>query len=102
MRQRADVVVVPIESLIEPVVPGGALATARPRLVLVDGQVGYVIRGRWKYVEHDWIAEEGSDRPEKVSKREEEGKREEAVTRAYQKEMSSFLPFDFCLLPFAF
>lgn len=22
--------------------------------------VGYVIRGRWKYVEHDWIAEEGS------------------------------------------
>jgi 2,4'-dihydroxyacetophenone dioxygenase len=22
--------------------------------------VGYVIRGRWKYLEHDWIAEEGS------------------------------------------
>jgi quercetin dioxygenase-like cupin family protein len=22
--------------------------------------VGYVIRGRWKYVEHDWTAEEGS------------------------------------------
>lgn len=21
---------------------------------------GYVIRGRWKYLEHDWIAEEGS------------------------------------------
>ena len=39
--QRADLVVLPIESLIEPVVPGGALATARPRLVLVDGQVGY-------------------------------------------------------------
>jgi len=39
--QRADLVVLPIESLIEPVVPGGALATARPRLVLVDGQVGF-------------------------------------------------------------
>jgi len=22
--------------------------------------VGYVIRGRWRYFEHDWIAEEGS------------------------------------------
>jgi len=22
--------------------------------------VGYVIKGRWKYLEHDWIAEEGS------------------------------------------
>lgn len=22
--------------------------------------VGYVIRGRWRYLEHDWIAEEGS------------------------------------------
>ena len=21
---------------------------------------GYVIRGRWKYLEHDWIAETGS------------------------------------------
>jgi predicted amidohydrolase YtcJ len=39
--QRADLVVLPIEALIEPVVPGGALATARPRLVLIDGQVGY-------------------------------------------------------------
>jgi predicted amidohydrolase YtcJ len=39
--QRADLVVLPIESLIEPVVPGGALATARPRLVLIDGHVGY-------------------------------------------------------------
>jgi predicted amidohydrolase YtcJ len=39
--QRADLVVVPIEALTEPVVPGGALATARPRLVLVDGAVGY-------------------------------------------------------------
>jgi 2,4'-dihydroxyacetophenone dioxygenase len=22
--------------------------------------VGYVIKGRWQYLEHDWIAEEGS------------------------------------------
>jgi predicted amidohydrolase YtcJ len=39
--QRADLLVVPIEALTEPVEPGGALATARPRLVLVDGAVGY-------------------------------------------------------------
>jgi predicted amidohydrolase YtcJ len=39
--QRADLVVLPIDALIEPVVPGGPLATARPRLVLVDGQVGF-------------------------------------------------------------
>jgi hypothetical protein len=39
--QRADLVVVPIEALTEPVEPGGALATARPRLVLVDGAVAY-------------------------------------------------------------
>ena len=39
--QRADLVVLPIEALTEPVQPGGALATARPRLVLIDGAVGY-------------------------------------------------------------
>jgi predicted amidohydrolase YtcJ len=39
--QRADIVVVPIAALTEPVVPGGALATARPRLVLVDGAVAF-------------------------------------------------------------
>lgn len=39
--QRADLVVLPIDALTEPVRPGGALATARPRLVLVDGQVGF-------------------------------------------------------------
>jgi predicted amidohydrolase YtcJ len=39
--QRADLVALPIEALTEPVEPGGALATARPRLVLVDGAVGY-------------------------------------------------------------
>ena len=39
--QRADLVVLPIAALTEPVEPGGALATARPRLVLVDGLVGH-------------------------------------------------------------
>jgi hypothetical protein len=39
--QRADVVVLPIEALTEPVTPGGALSTARPRLVLVDGGIAY-------------------------------------------------------------
>ncbi|HET9455924.1 MAG TPA: amidohydrolase family protein, partial [Candidatus Limnocylindrales bacterium] len=39
--QRADLVVVPIDALTEPVTPGGALSTARPRLVLVDGAVGF-------------------------------------------------------------
>ncbi len=35
--QRGDLIVLPIAALTEPVEPGGALATARPRLVLVDG-----------------------------------------------------------------
>jgi predicted amidohydrolase YtcJ len=39
--QRADLVVIPIDALTEPVTPGGALSTARPRLVLVDGAVGF-------------------------------------------------------------
>ena len=37
--QRADVVVLPAAALDEPVVPGGPLATARPDMVLVDGEV---------------------------------------------------------------
>ena len=37
--QRADVVVLPAAVLEEPVVPGGPLATARPDMVLVDGDV---------------------------------------------------------------
>jgi predicted amidohydrolase YtcJ len=37
--QRADVVVIPAVALREPVEPGGALATARPRVVLMDGNV---------------------------------------------------------------
>jgi predicted amidohydrolase YtcJ len=37
--QRADVVVIPRAALDEPVEPGGPLATARPRLVVMDGEV---------------------------------------------------------------
>ena len=37
--QRADVVVIPAASLDEPVEPGGALATARPSIVVMDGRV---------------------------------------------------------------
>ena len=37
--QRADVVVLPAAALREPVEPGGALATARPSLVMIDGRV---------------------------------------------------------------
>ena len=37
--QRADVVVLPAAALDEPVEPGGALATARPDMVLIDGKV---------------------------------------------------------------
>ncbi len=41
--QRGDLVVLPIAALTEPVEPGGALATARPRLVLVDGVPAYEV-----------------------------------------------------------
>jgi predicted amidohydrolase YtcJ len=37
--QRADLVVIPAAALREPVEPGGALATARPSLVVMDGRV---------------------------------------------------------------
>ena len=37
--QRADIAVIPAAALDEPVEPGGALATARPSMVLIDGQV---------------------------------------------------------------
>jgi predicted amidohydrolase YtcJ len=37
--QRADLVVLPAAALAEPVEVGGALWHARPRLVLVDGEV---------------------------------------------------------------
>lgn len=39
--QRADLVVIPIDAVTEPVAVGGPLATARPRLVLVDGAVAF-------------------------------------------------------------
>ncbi len=39
--QRADLAVVPAAALREPVEAGGPLATARPRLVLVDGAVAF-------------------------------------------------------------
>jgi predicted amidohydrolase YtcJ len=39
--QRADLVVLPATALSHPIEPGGALATARPRLVLVDGDVAF-------------------------------------------------------------
>ena len=37
--QRADLVVMPLAAVLEPVEPGGALATARPSLVMIDGRV---------------------------------------------------------------
>ena len=37
--QRADVVVIPAAAIDDPVEPGGALATARPSMVLLDGRV---------------------------------------------------------------
>jgi predicted amidohydrolase YtcJ len=37
--QRADIVVIPTAALREPVEPGGALATARPSIVIMDGRV---------------------------------------------------------------
>jgi predicted amidohydrolase YtcJ len=36
--QRADLVVIPTEAMTNPVQPGGALATARPRIVVIDGE----------------------------------------------------------------
>jgi predicted amidohydrolase YtcJ len=37
--QRADLVVIPSDAVAEPVVTGGALWNARPRLVLLDGEI---------------------------------------------------------------
>jgi hypothetical protein len=39
--QRADIVVLPLAALLEPVEPGGALAGARPAMVVMDGRVVY-------------------------------------------------------------
>ena len=39
--QRADLVVIPADAVTHPIEPGGALATARPRLVMIDGEVAF-------------------------------------------------------------
>ncbi len=39
--QRADLVILPASALSHPIEPGGALATARPRVVVVDGEVAF-------------------------------------------------------------
>ena len=39
--QRADVAIIPAAALREPVEPGGALATARPTMVVIDGRVAF-------------------------------------------------------------
>ena len=39
--QRADIVIIPAAAVDEPVTPGGPLAAARPRMVLVDGEVAF-------------------------------------------------------------
>jgi predicted amidohydrolase YtcJ len=39
--QRADLVVLPLAAMLEPVEPGGALATARPSMVVMDGRVAF-------------------------------------------------------------
>jgi predicted amidohydrolase YtcJ len=39
--QRADLLVIPAEALVHPIEPGGSLATARPRLVLIDGEIAF-------------------------------------------------------------
>ena len=39
--QRGDLIVIPIEALANPIEPGGALATARPRVVVIDGDTAY-------------------------------------------------------------
>jgi len=39
--QRGDLIVIPIEALANPIEPGGALATARPRVVVIDGETAF-------------------------------------------------------------
>ena len=36
-----DLIVIPTEAVTNPVEPGGALATARPRMVLIDGEIAF-------------------------------------------------------------
>jgi predicted amidohydrolase YtcJ len=39
--QRADLLAIPAEALVHPIEPGGSLATARPRLVMIDGEIAF-------------------------------------------------------------
>jgi predicted amidohydrolase YtcJ len=39
--QRADLLVIPADALVHPIEPGGSLATARPRLVMIDGEIAF-------------------------------------------------------------
>jgi hypothetical protein len=39
--QRADLIVIPAAAVGRPVEPGGALASARPRLVMIDGALAF-------------------------------------------------------------
>jgi len=39
--QSADLIVIPTEAVTNPVEPGGALASARPRVVVIDGEIAY-------------------------------------------------------------
>ena len=39
--QRADLVVLPASAMSHPIEPGGALATARPRMVIIDGEIAF-------------------------------------------------------------
>jgi predicted amidohydrolase YtcJ len=41
--QRADVIVIPAAAIDEPVTPGGPLATTRPTMVLLDGEVVFEV-----------------------------------------------------------
>jgi predicted amidohydrolase YtcJ len=39
--QRADLVILPASALSHPIEPGGELSTARPRLVMIDGEIAF-------------------------------------------------------------
>jgi predicted amidohydrolase YtcJ len=41
--QRADLVVIPLAAVVEPIEPGGALATTRPSMVVMDGRVVFEV-----------------------------------------------------------
>ena len=41
--QRGDLIVIPVQAVTNPVEPGGALATARPRVVVIDGETVFEV-----------------------------------------------------------